>query len=220
MTHKEKGETMKRREFLILAAAAPLAASGLPGRAFAQDVDVKAILHDPDAPEAGNPKGDVTIVAFIDYNCPFCKKSAPDLDHIVKEDGKVRLVYKDWPILTEASVYGAQLALAANYQGKYDLVHHALMAIPGRQIPKEKMLEAVKASGVDVSRLQSDLQANAVRITALLQRNVDQANALGLQGTPTYLIGPFRTSTLDYDGFKEALVEARRRQAAGDRVSE
>lgn len=211
---------MNRRDLLALAAGT-ITASALIGwhfrpfsPAFAEGVDVKGILHDPDAPTTGNPKGDVTIVAFLDYNCPFCKTSAPDLDRIVKEDGKVRLVYKDWPILTEASIYGAQLALAAKYQGKYDLVHRALMAIPGRKIEKDKMLEAVKASGVDTNRLQADLQAHAVDITALLRRNLSQADSLGLQGTPTYLIGPFRTSTLDYAGFKAALAEARRRQAA------
>mgnify|MGYP001126271812 CR=1 FL=1 len=211
---------MNRRSLLAFAAGA-IAASPFaswyfrPFRpAFAEGVDVNGILHDPDAPATGNSKGDVTIVAFLDYNCPFCKKSAPDLDRIVKEDGKVRLVYKDWPILTEASIYGAQLALAAKYQGKYDLVHHALMAIPGRKIEKDKMLEAVKASGVDMARLQDDLRTHASDITALLQRNLSQADLLGLQGAPAYLIGPFRTSTLDYAGFKEALAEARRRQAA------
>ncbi|MGI6244586.1 MAG: DsbA family protein [Pseudochelatococcus sp.] len=213
---------MQRRQFLALAGGMAAASTvvGTTGHLQAQDVDIKAILHDPDAPETGNPKGDVTIVAFADYNCPFCKKSAPDLARIVKEDGKVRLVYKDWPILTDASVYGAQLALAAQYQGKYDLAHHALMAIPGRQSPKEKMLEAVKASGIDMNRLQSDLRTHNDAIMALLRRTMSQADSLGLQGTPTYLIGPFRTSTLDYAGFREALAEARRRQAAGDRVAE
>ncbi|WP_244483339.1 DsbA family protein [Mesorhizobium sp. 1M-11] len=200
------------------AGAATLFIAAAGQRALAQDVDVKAILHDPEAPEAGNPKGDVTIVNFTDYNCPFCKKAEPDLNRIVKQDGKVRLVYKDWPILSEASVYGAQLALAAKYQGRYDLVHHALMSIPGKRIPKPKMLEAVKNSGVDMNRLNADLKAHSASISALLQRNLDQATALGLQGTPTYLIGPFRTMALDYAGFKEALAEARRRQAAGDRM--
>ncbi|MDQ0391314.1 DsbA family protein [Labrys monachus] len=208
---------MKRRDLLTLAAATaliPAMAIRLSGPAFALDVDVEAILHDPEDPTGGNPKGDVTIVAFTDYNCPFCKKSAPDLDRIVKDDGKTRLVYKDWPILTKASVYGARLALAANYQGAYQLVHRALMQIPGRQIPEDRMLQAVQASGVDMARLQADLQARATSIMGVLKRNLAEADALGLQGTPTYLIGPFRTSTLDYRGFVEALAEARRRQAA------
>jgi protein-disulfide isomerase len=185
------------------------------GPAFAEDIDVDAILHDPAAPTAGNAKGDVTIVAFLDYNCPYCKKSAPDLDRIVREDGKIRLVYKDWPVLTEASVYGAQLALAAHYQQQYDRVHHALMAIPGGRVPQDKMLAAVKASGVGLEQLQNDLKAHAADITALLRRNLAQADSLGLQGTPTYLVGPFRTSTLDYAGFKQVVSDARKKQAAG-----
>jgi len=204
---------MDRRQFCQLAIGAG-AAPFVAGAAWGSDI--KAILHDPEAPEAGNPKGDVTIVDFSDYNCPFCKKAEPDLIRVIKEDGKVRLVYKDWPILTEASVYGAKLALAAKYQGKYDVVHHALMSIPGAKIPQSKMLEAVQASGVDMDRLNADLTAHAAQISALLQRNMEQANALGLQGTPTYLIGPFKTMTLNYAGFKEALAEARRRQAAGN----
>jgi len=179
----------------------------------AQTLDVDAILHDPDAPTGGNPKGDVTIVAFLDYNCPYCKKSAPELEKIVKTDGHIRLVYKDWPILSAASVYGAKLALAAAYQGQYETVHKALMDLPGRRIKEDAMLAAVKATGVDMGRLQADAATHADAITALLRRNLDQANALGLEGTPVYLVGPFRTSTLDYEGFKQAVADARKKQA-------
>jgi protein-disulfide isomerase len=191
-------------------------AGGMP--ALAQDIDVKAILHDPDAPEAGNPEGDVTIVAFLDYNCPFCKTSAPDLDRIVKEDGNIRLVYKDWPVLSEASVYGAQLALAAKFQGKYDEVHYALMAVPGHKVTEAQMLDAVRATDVDMQQLQDDVTGHHAEIAALLGRTMEQGDALGLISTPTYLIGPMMTTTLDYDGFKETVAEARRRHAAGARV--
>ncbi|MFG1412920.1 MAG: DsbA family protein [Pseudomonadota bacterium] len=208
---------MRRRDFIRLAAVsflppALVLAAGRP--ALAQGVDVDAILRDPDAPTAGNPQGDVTIVAFLDYNCPFCKKSAPDLARIVAEDGHIRLVYKDWPILTEASVYGAKLALAARFQEKYELVHAALMGIPGRKIPQEQMLQAVKASGVDMGRLEMDAQLHGAEIVALLKRTNAQAESLGLQGTPAYLVGPLLASTLDYASFKRAVAEARRRQAA------
>src|SRR5574337_2173305 len=108
---------MDRRRFLSgLPAAGATALIGLAppaARAAANGVDVHAILDDPDAPVGGNPNGDVTIVAFTDYNCPFCKRSEPDLQRIVAKDGKIRLVYKDWPILAESSVFGARLALAA-----------------------------------------------------------------------------------------------------------
>ncbi len=209
---------MRRRDFIRIAALAALTPAMLAGAdgARADGVDVNAILRDPAAPTFGNPQGDVTIVAFLDYNCPYCKKSAPDLARVVKEDGRIRLVYKDWPVITEASVYGAQLALAATYQGRYETVHNALMAIPGRRIDEQTMLNAVAASGVDLDRLMADLKANIADIGGLLKRNAAQANSLGLSGTPTYLVGPLFASTLDYASFKRAVAEARRRQAAGE----
>lgn len=206
---------MRRRDFLHFAALSLLPAVGLAGAggARAGGIDVAAILNDPQAPTFGNPEGDVTIVAFLDYNCPYCKTAAPDLARVVKEDGRIRLVYKDWPILTEASVYGAQLALAARYQDRYETVHHALMSIPGRRIGEEKMLEAVAGSGVDLDRLMADLKGRISEIATLLKRNHAQAESLGLRGTPTYLVGPLLASTLDYSSFKRAVAEARRRQA-------
>ncbi|MDP4002708.1 DsbA family protein [Methylobacterium sp. NEAU K] len=205
---------MDRRTLLALLPTVALAPAllSLPGArpANAEGIDTDAILHDPEAPVSGNPAGDLTIVAFLDYNCPFCKKSEPDLLRLVKADGRIRLVHKDWPILGDASVYGAQLALAAKYQGRYDAVHRALMAIPGRKIPKERMLEAVSASGVDMGRLEEDRKAQQSQIAALLQRNLDQADALGLQGTPVFLIGPLKVAAaLDYDGFRQAVAQAR-----------
>jgi protein-disulfide isomerase len=206
---------MDRRTLLALLPAVALAPALLSlappiEEAFAQGVDPNAILNDPEAPVSGNPKSDLTIVAFLDYNCPFCKKSEPDLIRLVKSDGRIRLVHKDWPILGDASVYGAQLALAAKYQGRYDEAHQALMGIPGRKIAKERMLAAVSASGVDMARLEEDRKARQGEIAALLQRNLDQADALGLQGTPVFLIGPLKVAAaLDYDGFKQAVAQAR-----------
>ncbi|MFT4276241.1 MAG: DsbA family protein [Rhodopseudomonas sp.] len=205
----------RRQSLMILGAltAVPLVKYFGAPQAWAEGVDVDAILHDPDAPETGNPKGDVTIVAYFDYNCPYCKKSEPDLEKVVHSDGKIRLVYKDWPILTEASVYGAQMALSAKYQGKYQAAHDALMAIPGRGISKDQMRDAVAASGVDMTKLQSDLSAHGDAITALLRRTLSQADAMGLQGTPVYLIGPYKVAAaLDADAFKKVVAQARGRQ--------
>ncbi|MFC3694625.1 DsbA family protein [Chenggangzhangella methanolivorans] len=197
---------------LALAAALALPLASPPAWAENADTTRQMILNDPAAPVAGNPKGDVTIVAFLDYNCPFCKKSAPSLEKLVKTDGKIRLVYKDWPILTDASLYGARLALAAKYQGKYGAVHDALMGIPGRKIPEDKMLDAVKASGVDMARLDADLKAHGSEITALIERNKAQAEGLRLAGTPVYLVGPlFVAAALDYEQFKQAVAQARLR---------
>lgn len=202
---------MDRRTLLALLPAAALGRMGI-GPVRAEGIDANAILNDPEAPVSGNPKGDLTVVAFLDYNCPFCKKSEPDLLRLVKSDGRIRLVHKDWPILGDASVYGAQLALAARYQGRYDDVHRALMGIPGRKIPKERMREAVSASGVEMTRLEEDRKAHQAEIAALLRRNLDQADALGLQGTPVFLIGPLKVAAaLDYEGFKQAAAQARAR---------
>jgi protein-disulfide isomerase len=174
------------------------------------DVSRQAILHDPAAPTAGSPKGDLTIVVFFDYNCPYCKKSEPDLERVVKTDGKIRLVYKDWPILTPDSIKGAQWALAAKYQGRYDDAHFAMMAIPGPKIPAERMREAIAKSGVDMDRLDADLKAYGDEITQLLRRNLAQADSLGLQGTPAYIVGDYRvTSALNYEGFRHVAADAR-----------
>ncbi len=138
---------MNRRNFLsslplgaiALGAGTAVGAWIAPAAAKSGKVDIEQILNDPDAPVGGNPDGNVTIVAFLDYNCPYCKGTAPDLKRFVSTDGKIRLVYKDWPILAVSSVYGARLALAAKYQGKYETAHDALMGIHGQKTTEEAM---------------------------------------------------------------------------------
>ena len=178
------------------------------------DISREAILYDPAAPTAGNPKGDLTIVVFFDYNCPFCKQAEPELERLVKTDGRIRLVYKDWPILTPDSIKGAQWALAAKYQNRYDAAHLAMMGIPGPKIPAERMREAIVKSGVDMDRLDADLQAHGDDITRLLRRNLAQADSLGLMGTPAYIVGQYRvTQALNYEGFTRVAADARARAA-------
>lgn len=176
------------------------------------DLSREMIVADPAAPVGGAADGDVTIVAFVDYNCGFCKKSAPALDRLVKDDGKIRLVYKDWPILAQSSVYGAKLALAAKYQGRYEAAHRALMAVKGGGVPPEKMDAAVAAAGLDMARLKADAAAHDKEIVTLLKRNDAQARGMLFQGTPVYLIGPLRVAaSLDYAQFKDAVAQARAR---------
>ncbi len=204
---------MNRRTVLAFAAVA-LVAPSFSARVLAAHgpVDVEAILNDPDAPVGGNPDGDVTIVAFLDYNCPFCKKATPALAKLVAADGGVRLVYKDWPILAASSVDGARMALAAKYQGKYEQAHAALMVAPGRS-SRDRMAEAIRNAGVDMTRLEADLKTHDSEISALINRNRDEANSLGLEGTPVFLIGPFKVAAaLDYDGLKRVVDQARTRQ--------
>lgn len=196
---------MLRRTVLTALAGAPALLTA--GEALARS----PLPIDPQAPVGGNPKGDVTIVAFFDYNCPYCKKAAPDLDRVVREDGRIRLVYLDWPILTKASVYGALVALAAKRQGKYEAVYRALIALPGGRVSEDEMRAALTTTGADLDRLQRDADAHKTAIIAQIKRNAALAQKLGLQGTPTYVIGSGVASTLDYEGFKAAVAEARAR---------
>ena len=141
-------------------------------------------------------------------------KAAKSLEKVVKADGNVRLVYKDWPILHPTSIIGARLALAAKYQGKYLPVHHALMDIPGYGVAQEKMIEVTRGTGIDVAQLDSDMTAHADDIARLIKRNLTIADAIGLQGTPGFLVGTFKVNQALNDGFVRVVADARARQKA------
>ncbi len=173
-----------------------------------------ALLHDAASPSVGNPDGDVTIVAFVDYNCAYCKRSEADLAALVDDDPKVRIIYKDWPILSKTSLAAAKVAIAANLQGKYADMHKALMRMPGHPAGDADISRAAVAAGVDITRLNRDLDEHDGEIVALLKRNIQEADALQIKGTPVYLIGPFITvSPLDLPQFKKIVADAREDQA-------
>ena len=125
-----------RRETLGLLGAGLVAAGLAPRSAMAHDfrdhdkvLTEALVLRDPDIPVIGNPDGDITIVEYYDYNCPYCRKVAPEIRQVVQDDGKVRLVLKDWPILGEVSKVAARMALAAKYQNKFVEAHDALIGV-------------------------------------------------------------------------------------------
>ena len=198
-----------------LAVTAALGAASAPACAQATGdiLSRDAVLRDPDIPDLGNPQGDMTIVEYFDYQCPYCKKTAPDLAQVAREDGKVRIVLKDWPIFGPASAYAARMALASKYQDKYEQAHDALIAA------KTKLTEAavddlLAKAGVDVARASADRDAHAREIDALLARNDMQARAFGFQGTPAFIIGTFRVpGSLNTAGFKRAISDARKAAA-------
>lgn len=190
-----------------LAATKALAA---PTASDAEDVlSTNAVLYDAEIPVAGNPKGDITIVEWSDYRCPYCKKVAPDLMQVVKEDGNIRLVLKDWPIFGGVSVEAAKLVLASKYQGKFLEAHEALIGAPSK-LTDSNLDETLKSGGIDVARVTKDLDANRTAIEAILKRNDAQAKALGFQGTPSFIVGRFRVpGVLDVALFKQAIKDAR-----------
>ena len=173
-----------------------------------------ALLHDAASPIIGNPDGDVTIVAFIDYNCPYCKKSEANLEALIDDDPKVRVIYKDWPILSKTSVAAAKVAIAANWQGKYADMHKALMRMRAHPANEADISLAAISAGVDVTKLNKDLDQRDGEIVSLIKRNIQEAEALQIKGTPVYLIGPFITaSPLDLTQFKKIVADAREDQA-------
>lgn len=194
----------------VLAGLTALIGAGLATRVRADDLSAEMILNDPDAPVGGNPKGDLTIVSFFDYNCPFCKRTVEPLSAVLASDGKIRHVYKDWPILSESSIYGAKLALAAKYQGRYEDAYSALMRIEGSRVSESRMRQELQRAKFDIKRLEADAKRHDSKITTLLQRNNAQAEGLGLRGTPVFLIGQFLVaSALDEVGFRQVVKDAR-----------
>src|SRR5260370_7706892 len=133
-----RSERTRRDALGLLGAGFAALGTGIaPRSARAEDDEEKVltealVLRDPEIPVAGNVDGDITIVEWFDYNCPYCRKLEPELRQVVQDDGKVRLVLKDWPILGPVSKVAARMALAAKYQDKFGAAHHPLMAITSR----------------------------------------------------------------------------------------
>jgi protein-disulfide isomerase len=172
-----------------------------------------AVLRDPEIPVAGNADGDITIVEYFDFNCPYCRKLEPELRQVVQDDGKVRLVYKDWPVLGPVSITAARMALAAKYQDKYVAAHDALMGTASR-LTEPRIRELLEGAGIDLDRVANDLKANAKTIDAILARNNDQATAFGFKGTPSFIIGKFRVpGALTMAQFDQAIADARKAAA-------
>lgn len=146
----------------------------------------REIYEDPESPVSGNPKGDVTLVEFFDYRCPYCKQVVPAIDALLAEDKQLRFVYKEFPVLGPESVTAARAALAARKQGKYEAMHRALMGLKG-QVNEAAVLNAAESVGLDVERLKRDMAAP--EIDKILQDNQELAEALNIRGTPAFVIG-------------------------------
>ncbi len=168
------------------------------------------VLRDPDIPVAGNAAGDITIVEYFDYQCPYCRKLEPELRQVVKDDGKVRLVLKDWPILGDVSVTAARMALASKFQDKFLSAHEALIGINSK-LTGPRIGELLAGAGIDVDRLNRDLATNAKTIDAIIARNHEQATAFDFRGTPSFIVGKFRVpGVLTMAQFDQVIADARK----------
>jgi protein-disulfide isomerase len=183
-----------------------------------RDADAKAALvlkdrrsevfDDPATPVGGNPQGDVTIVEFFDYRCPYCKQVQPALQALLDQDHELRFVYKEMPVLGAPSVTAAHAALAARLQGKYEAFHAAMMATKG-QITDDVVYQVAGSVGLDVGRLKHDMAAP--EIDRAVKANLALASALDIRGTPGFIIGEHIVpGAIDLDALKNLIAGARK----------
>lgn len=209
--------TLTRRETLSLAGVAMAGAAASVvlqrtaplGRDVSDNAAAKSILEDNDWPSFGPKDANLTVVTFTDYRCPACLYAAPKLDEAVAKDGKVRLVYRDWPIFGAQSEEAARAAIAAHLQGCYVALHKALMK---SRVPftSASIMQIAAEVGIDTQRLAADLQSRSDVIAQWLARNRLDAARLQLPGTPGYLIGALLVvGALQVDQFSAAFTSAR-----------
>lgn len=169
--------------------------------------EVTPALTAADAPDVGNSEGDVTIIEFFDYNCGYCHRAFDDIAKLVEADDKVRVVFREYPILSPASEVAARWALAAQKQDKYFEFHKAVMEFEGPKT-EETLGEIAGELGLDLDKLKQDAEAEDIK--QAIADNRKYAEQLGVQGTPAFIIGKqIVRGYVGYDGLK-ALVEDQR----------
>jgi protein-disulfide isomerase len=159
-------------------------------RSSAVESNAAQLFSSPHQVVLGNPQGDLTLVEFFDYSCGYCKRALPDMLTLLKDDPNLRVVLKEFPILGPGSVEAARVAVAVRMQDtdgqKYLGFHQALLGAVG-PASKDKALAAAKDAGLDMARLEQDMASDEVAAT--LNENMKLAGAVGITGTPGYVIG-------------------------------
>jgi protein-disulfide isomerase len=169
------------------------------------------IFNSPRGVVLGNKDGDVTFVEFFDYNCGYCKRAMADMLDLLKNDPKLKVVLKEFPVLSEGSVEAAKVAVAVRMQDptgkKYLDFHQKLLGGRG-PADKARALAAAKDAGLDVARIEKDLASPEVKST--IEENFKLAEDMGLNGTPSYVIGKqIVVGAVGLDGLKEKIGMAR-----------
>lgn len=219
VTRRGRGvaQPLDRRAWLGLGSAALLGwgvsawlrGLGSPPEELRETPVFRKVVDDRGSPRIGPTTADVVVVIFTDYQCPICRRTDAALSRLLAQDPQIAVIFKDWPILGEISRAAAQVALAAARQGLYAEVHFALMATPGA-LSIERIHDAAVSAGVDWSRLEEDRGRDAAQIEAQLGRHALQAFALGLEGTPAYLVGRLLVRRGLDDGALRRLVKTAR----------
>jgi protein-disulfide isomerase len=168
----------------------------------------RAIFDDPATPVGGDPHGNATIVEFFDYRCPYCKQVQPSLEALLKQDPKLRIVYKEFPILGPVSLTAAHAALAAQEQGKYDAFHAAMMAARGN-ITDDTVYKVAASVGLDVGRMTHDMASPEV--AQQLKANMALADELDVHGTPAFIVGDkVVPGAIDLASLKTMIADSRK----------
>jgi protein-disulfide isomerase len=155
---------------------------------------------------AGDPQGDVTLVMFTDYSCGFCRKSLPDIERLLAEDKRLKIVWREIPILGPPSEVAARAALAAAKQGRFPAFHHALFS--GPRVDAARVAAAARETGLDPARLAAD--ANGPEVAREIAHNLELAARLGVDGTPAFVIGDqLLAGAVGYDALAKAVRDAR-----------
>lgn len=163
--------------------------------------------QDPNAPVLANVDGDVTIVEFFDYNCPYCRRVKPTMEGLIEADPDIRIVYREWPILGEGSDFAARAALASREQGLYEEFHWALMGMSGRA-EERSVLMIAREVGLDVEQLRLDMEASDVQ--EHIDTSMRLAELLGVTGTPAFIIGDnLIEGAVEQDVLQQAVDEVR-----------
>jgi protein-disulfide isomerase len=168
--------------------------------------------RDPSSPVLGNPKGDVTIVEFFDYRCPYCKATTSAVAQLLEQDKKIRLVLKDFPILGKESVFASRVALAVQKHGKYAEFYKAMFALK-TPVTEESTLEIVKSVGLDPAAVRKESESS--EIDPQIKHNYDLAKAIGADGTPAFIIGDTMSPGLITLDVLKSQVAAVRAKAKG-----
>ncbi len=173
--------------------------------------EAETLTNDPDAPVMGNPEGDVTLVEFFDYRCPYCKRMTGILAELMEGDPKLRVVMKEFPILSQESVIAAKAALAAERQGKYEAFHFALME-GGGGFTEDEIMAVADSVGLDEAQLRADMEDPAIE--AALRRNHATAERIGITGTPAFIVGDtLMPGALSLEELRHVIAAARAKQS-------
>ena len=202
-------------EAALRALRAKREAEALARAAAAIRENAEALGAHPMSPVSGNPEGDVTVVEFFDYQCGFCKRALPAMVELLEADRRVRVVWKEFPILGPLSRFAARASMAAARQGRYHHFHVRLMGA-ARKLTEEAVFRAAREAGLDADRLLRDMQDPA--IATYLDETARLARRIGIRGTPSFVIGGrLVRGAVDGARLKELVAEAR--SAAGGRGS-